>query len=47
MTRFWRDIEQGINIVEKSFSRMIGGEIFITIKPSIKITDFAKEMEQN
>ena len=44
MTRFWIGIEQGINLVEKSFSRMIGGEIFIPIIPSIKITDLAKAM---
>ena len=47
MTRFWIDIEQGINLVEKSFSRMIGGEIFIPIIPSIKITDLAKAMAPN
>ena len=44
MTRFWINIDQGINLVEKSFSRMIGGEIFIPIIPSIKITDLAKAM---
>jgi UDP-N-acetylglucosamine 4,6-dehydratase len=47
MTRFWIGIEQGINLVEKSFSRMIGGEIFIPIIPSIKITDLAKAMAPN
>lgn len=44
MTRFWITLDQGINFVIKSFSRMIGGEIFIPVIPSIKITDLAKAM---
>ena len=47
MTRFWINIDQGINLVEKSFARMIGGEIFIPIIPSIKIIDLAKAMAPN
>lgn len=44
MTRFWITLNQGVNFVIKSFSRMIGGEIFIPVIPSIKITDLAKAM---
>ena len=44
MTRFWITIKEGIELVEKSFSEMLGGEIFIPIIPSIKITDLAKAM---
>jgi UDP-N-acetylglucosamine 4,6-dehydratase len=47
MTRFWININQGIGLVEKSFYRMIGGEIFIPIIPSIKIVDLAKSMAPN
>ncbi len=44
MTRFWITIKEGIQLVEKSFFEMLGGEIFIPIIPSIKITDLAKAM---
>jgi len=44
MTRFWITIDQGINLVSKSFLKMIGGEIFVPIIPSIKIVDLAKAM---
>ena len=47
MTRFWITIDQGINLVAKSFSRMIGGEIFVPIIPSIRIVDLAKAMAPN
>ena len=39
MTRFWITIKEGIKLVEKSFFEMLGGEIFIPIIPSVKITD--------
>ena len=44
MTRFWITLDQGVDFVIKSFSRMIGGEIFIPKIPSIKITDLAKAL---
>ncbi len=44
MTRFWITLDQGIDFVVKSFSKMIGGEIFIPVIPSIRITDLAKAM---
>ena len=47
MTRFWITEDQGVNFVLNSFQRMIGGEIFIPIMPSIKIIDLAKSMGNN
>lgn len=44
MTCFWITIDQGIELVAKSFQRMIGGEIFVPIIPSIRIVDLAKAM---
>jgi UDP-N-acetylglucosamine 4,6-dehydratase len=42
MTRFFLTLENGVNFVIESFSRMLGGEIFIPKLFSIKITDLAK-----
>ena len=42
MTRFWITLSEGVNFVLKSFERMKGGEIFIPVIPSFKITDLAK-----
>ncbi len=47
MTRFWITLDQGVEFVLQSFKRMIGGEIFIPIIPSIKISDLAKSMGNN
>ncbi|MDB2354601.1 UDP-N-acetylglucosamine 4,6-dehydratase (inverting) [Candidatus Pelagibacter bacterium] len=47
MTRFWITIEDGVKFVIKSFQRMIGGEIFIPIIPTVKITDLAEAMAPN
>ncbi len=44
MTRFWLTLEQGVDFVIKSFSRMQGGEIFVPKIPSIRIVDLAKAM---
>ena len=44
MTRFWITLEQGVDLVEKGFHRMKGGEIFVPKLPSIKITDLAKAL---
>ena len=44
MTRFWITLDQGVEFVIKSFSRMIGGEIFVPKIPSIKITDLAQAL---
>tara|TARA_B100000795_G_scaffold119498_1_gene88896 strand:+ start:654 stop:1667 length:1014 start_codon:yes stop_codon:yes gene_type:complete len=42
MTRFWITLSEGVNFVMKSFERMKGGEIFIPVIPSFRITDLAK-----
>jgi UDP-N-acetylglucosamine 4,6-dehydratase len=47
MTRFWISLQQGVDFVLKSFERMSGGEIFIPMIPSVRITDLAKAMAPN
>ncbi len=42
MTRFWITLDQGVEFVDLCLKKMTGGEIFIPIIPSIKITDLAK-----
>ncbi|MEM9543852.1 MAG: UDP-N-acetylglucosamine 4,6-dehydratase (inverting) [Cyanobacteria bacterium P01_E01_bin.42] len=41
MTRFWITLQQGVDLVLKSFERMHGGEIFVPKIPSMKIVDLA------
>jgi UDP-N-acetylglucosamine 4,6-dehydratase/5-epimerase len=47
MTRFWISLQQGVDFVLKSFERMSGGEIFVPVIPSVRITDLAKAMAPN
>ena len=42
MTRFWISLQEGVDIVLKSFERMYGGEIFVPKIPSVRIVDVAK-----
>ncbi len=44
MTRFWITLQQGVDLVLKSFERMQGGEIFVPKLPSMKITDLAEAL---
>ena len=44
MTRFWITLQQGIELVLKSFDRMHGGEIFVPKIPSMKMTDMAEAL---
>lgn len=44
MTRFWIDLEQGVELVIKALGEAQGGEIFISKIPSFKITDLANAM---
>lgn len=44
MTRFWITLEEGVKFVVDSFSRMLGGEIFIPKIPSIRILDLVEAM---
>lgn len=41
MTRFWLTIEEGVQFVLDSLSRMQGGEIFVPKIPSFKVVDVA------
>jgi UDP-N-acetylglucosamine 4,6-dehydratase/5-epimerase len=47
MTRFWISLQQGVDFVLKSFERMSGGEIFVPMIPSVRITDLAAAMAPN
>ncbi|MBM7580165.1 UDP-N-acetylglucosamine 4,6-dehydratase (inverting) [Jeotgalibacillus terrae] len=42
MTRFWITLDQGVQFVIDSLSRMSGGEIFVPKIPSMKMTDLAE-----
>lgn len=44
MTRFWITLQQGVDLVLKSFQRMKGGEIFVPKIPSVRIVDLAKSI---
>ncbi len=44
MTRFWLSLEEGVEFVIKSFSRMQQGEIFVPKIPSIRIIDLAESL---
>lgn len=44
MTRFWIDLEQGVELVIKALQDANGGETFISKIPSFKITDLAQAM---
>lgn len=44
MTRFWISLQEGVDLVLKSFERMHGGEIFVPKIPSIRIIDLAEAM---
>lgn len=44
MTRFWIDLQQGVELVIKALCEANGGETFISKIPSFKITDLAQAM---
>lgn len=44
MTRFWITLQDGVDLVFKSFARMHGGEIFVPKISSSRITDLAAAM---
>jgi UDP-N-acetylglucosamine 4,6-dehydratase len=44
MTRFWITLQDGVDLVFKSFARMHGGEIYVPKIPSSRITDLAEAM---
>ncbi|WP_348945385.1 UDP-N-acetylglucosamine 4,6-dehydratase (inverting) [Chitinibacter sp. FCG-7] len=44
MTRFWIELQDGVDFVLNCFARMYGGELFVPKIPSIRITDLATAM---
>jgi UDP-N-acetylglucosamine 4,6-dehydratase len=44
MTRFWINLQQGVDFVLRNFDRMWGGEIFVPKIPTIRIVDLAEAM---
>lgn len=44
MTRFWITLQEGVDLVLTSFSRMHGGEIYVPKIPSMRIVDLAEVM---
>ena len=47
MTRFMITLEEGVELVWKSFEEMIGGEIFVKKIPSMKVVDIAKAISDS
>ncbi len=45
MTRFWITLEESVALVLKALENTVGGETFIPMIPSMKITDLAKAIE--
>jgi UDP-N-acetylglucosamine 4,6-dehydratase/5-epimerase len=41
MTRFWITLEEGVDLVVRSFDRMRGGEMYVPKIPSVKVVDVA------
>ena len=41
MTRFWISLRSAVELVVKSIERMQGGEIFVPLLPSMKVSDIA------
>jgi UDP-N-acetylglucosamine 4,6-dehydratase len=44
MTRFWIQLQEGVDFVLKNFTRMHGGEIFVPKIPSMRILDLVEAM---
>jgi UDP-N-acetylglucosamine 4,6-dehydratase len=44
MTRFWITLEQAVEFVTGCIARMHGGEVFVPVLPSMKVTDLARAM---
>ena len=44
MTRFWITLDQAVSFVKEAFREMNGGELFVPIIPSMRITDLAKAL---
>lgn len=44
MTRFWTEVDQGIDLVIRALENSYGGEIYVPKCPSFRITDLAEAM---
>ena len=47
MTRFWIDIDRGVEFVMQCVMRMHGGEVFVPKIPSMKVIDLARAVAPN
>ena len=47
MTRFMITLDEGVHLVWRAFSEMVGGEIFVKKIPSMKIDDIARAVVPN
>jgi UDP-N-acetylglucosamine 4,6-dehydratase (inverting) len=47
MTRFMITLEEGVNLVWKTFDDMCGGEIYVKKIPSMKVTDLAAAIDKD
>ncbi len=47
MTRFWINLEEGVELVFKALEESKGGETYISKLPSFKITDLAKALKED
>lgn len=45
MTRFWITLEKGVNLILKAIAEAEGGELFVPMIPSMKITDLARAFD--
>lgn len=45
MTRFWITLDEGVDLVIRALEESVGGEIFVPMIPSMKVTDLAKAIE--
>ena len=45
MTRFWINLDQGVDLVFKAIQEAKGGEIYVSKIPSYKVTDLAKAIK--
>ncbi|MDD5436885.1 MAG: UDP-N-acetylglucosamine 4,6-dehydratase (inverting) [Candidatus Omnitrophica bacterium] len=47
MTRFWITLEESVDLVLNALKETEGGEVFVPIIPSMKITDLVRSIEPN
>jgi UDP-N-acetylglucosamine 4,6-dehydratase len=45
MTRFWMEMKDAVDFVKQSIRNMEGGEIFIPVLPSVRITDLCEALQ--